>query len=264
MYKVLLVDDERIIREGIAKIIDWESCGFSLIGAARNGVEAFEIICQERPEVVITDLKMPVLSGLKLIAKVKPELPETVFIVLSGYGEFELAREAMRYGVRHYLLKPCNESKISETLYEIRAELLDNRRKEQYFQEKQGAKTEAINLITRNKVVNNIIKCVQDNLSDERLSLKYIAGEILYMNENYLSKLFIRETGEKFSHYLMRLRMEKAKELLDGSDDDRVYEVALKVGYGNNPQYFSYLFKRYTGFAPTEYKRECNDLHTIN
>lgn len=259
MYKVLLVDDERIIREGIAKVIAWESCGFSLIGTARNGVEAFEIICRERPEVVITDLKMPVLSGLELIAKVKSELPETVFIILSGYGEFELAREAMRHGVRHYLLKPCNESKISETLNEIRIELLAKDREEQYFKEKQREKKEAKNLITRNKVVNNIIKYVQDNLSNERLSLKYIAGEILYMNENYLSKLFIKETGEKFSHYLMRLRMEKAKELMDESDDDRIYEVALKVGYGNNPQYFSQLFKRYTGFAPTEYKKESND-----
>ncbi len=255
MYKVLLVDDERIIREGIAQIINWGSCGFSLIGAAQNGVEAFEIICRERPEVVVTDLKMPVLSGLGLIAKVKPEIPETVFIILSGYGEFELAREAMRYGVRHYLLKPCNESKISEILNEIREELLQKEQNEQSDKGRSG-RAEAINPITHNKVVNNIIKYIQDNLSDEQLSLKAIAGQVFYMNENYLSKLFIKETGEKFSHYLTRLRMEKAKELIEKSDDDRIYEVALKVGFGNNPQYFSQLFKRYTGLAPTEYKKE--------
>lgn len=255
MYKVLLVDDERIIREGIARIIDWGSCGFSLIGAATNGIEAFDIIYRERPEVVITDLKMPVLSGLELIAKVKQELPKTVFIILSGYGEFELAREAMRYGVRHYLLKPCNESKISEILNEIREELLQMERKEQYGKEKSGG-AEEIDSITKNKIVKNIIKYVQENLNDEQLSLKAIAGQVFYMNENYLSKLFIKETGEKFSHFLMRLRMEKAKEVIESSDDDRIYEVASKVGFGNNPQYFSQLFKKHTGYAPSEYKEK--------
>jgi YesN/AraC family two-component response regulator len=255
VYKVLLVDDERIIREGIAKVIDWESYGFSLIGAAWNGVEALDIIHRERPEVVITDLKMPVLDGLELIAKVKPELPETVFIILSGYGEFELAREAMRYGVRHYLLKPCNESKISEILDEIREELLRKGQQEKSDIGK-SEKLKEVDLVTHNKIVKSIIKYVQDNLSDEQLTLKAIACQVLYMNESYLSKLFIKETGEKFSHYLMRLRMEKAKELIEESDDDRVYEVASKVGFGNNPQYFSQLFKRYTGLAPTEYKKE--------
>lgn len=254
LFKVLLVDDERIIREGIARIIDWGSCGFSLMGAAANGIEALELIRRERPEVVITDLKMPVLSGLELIAKVKQELPETVFVILSGYGEFELAREAMHYGVRHYLLKPCNESKIGETLAEIREELIRKERQEGSYQGKSGGAKE-LNPITNNKIVNKIIKYVQENLNDEQLSLKTIAGQVLYMNENYLSKLFIKETGEKFSHFLMRLRMEKAKELMENSADDRIYEVASKVGFGNNPQYFSQLFKRYTGLAPTEYKK---------
>lgn len=254
MYKVLLVDDERIIREGIATIIQWERYGFSLIGTAQNGVEALEIIRRDCPEVVITDLKMPVLDGLKLIAEAKAELPETAFIVLSGYGEFELAREAMRHGVRHYLLKPCNETKIIETLTEIREELLQKERKEQSFKENHG-KPEMVNPITHNKIIKNVIQYVQDNLGNEQLSLKFIAGQVFYMNESYLSKLFIKETGEKFSHYLMSLRMEKAKELIEACDDDRIYEVALKVGLGNNPQYFSLLFKKYTGFAPTDYQK---------
>lgn len=255
MYKVLLVDDERIIREGIAVIIDWERYGFLLIGTAQNGVEALEIIRQESPEVVITDLKMPVLNGLELIAKVKPELPETVFIILSGYGEFEMAREAMRYGVRYYLLKPCNETKIIEILNEIKAELLQKEEKEQFFKENH-VNLGKVNQTTHNKIIKNIIKYVQDNLSNEELSLKWIAGQVCYMNDSYLSKLFIKETGEKFSHYLMRLRMEKAKELIEKCDDERIYELALKVGLGNNPQYFSQLFKKYTGFAPSDYKKD--------
>ncbi|UZQ85164.1 response regulator [Thermoclostridium stercorarium] len=123
MYKVLLVDDERIIREGIASLINWKNCGFELIGAAESGIEALHMIKTYKPEVVITDIKMPALNGLELMAEVKKDYPETIFVVLSGYGEFDYANEAMKYGVRHYLLKPCNENQIMEALSDVHSEL---------------------------------------------------------------------------------------------------------------------------------------------
>ncbi|HBR30390.1 MAG TPA: DNA-binding response regulator, partial [Firmicutes bacterium] len=133
MYKVLLVDDEEVIREGMTKIIDWEAIGFRFMGAAQNGIEAYERLMQDPADIVITDLKMPVIDGLELIAKIQEEHPEIVFVVLSGYGEFELAKQAMRYGVKHYLLKPCNEQKIIEVLNEIKDDLLREEAKEQQF-----------------------------------------------------------------------------------------------------------------------------------
>ncbi|HZJ83284.1 MAG TPA: AraC family transcriptional regulator, partial [Clostridia bacterium] len=98
------------------------------------------------------------------------------------------------------------------------------------------------------------------NLEDENLSLKWIANNILYMDEGYLSKLFSRELGEKFSQYLTRKRMENATEILRQNDYHKIYDVAQKVGLGNNPQYFSQLFKKYTGHSPTDYiKKNTSD-----
>ena len=112
MLKLLIVDDERIIRETMATIIDWNTLDIQLIGTAKDGIEAYNIILDEYPDIVLTDIKMPALSGIELIAKIHEINPQTQFIILSGYGEFEYAKKAMQYGVKHYLLKPCNEMQI--------------------------------------------------------------------------------------------------------------------------------------------------------
>ena len=123
MYKILLADDERIILDGMAGIIEWGSLGASLVGKAQNGHEAYEKIVHKQPHIVITDVKMPGMDGLELIKKVSAASPAVQFIVPSGFGEFEYAKEAMKYGVKHYLLKPCNEQQIISSLEEIIAEL---------------------------------------------------------------------------------------------------------------------------------------------
>ena len=112
MIKLLIVDDERIIRETIASLIDWDSLGIFLIGTAENGIEAYNRILDDYPDIVLTDIKMPGLSGLDLIQRIKEINPDTQFVILSGYGEFKFAQRAMQYGVKHYLLKPCNEEQI--------------------------------------------------------------------------------------------------------------------------------------------------------
>ncbi|MCL6557320.1 MAG: response regulator [Firmicutes bacterium] len=248
MYSVLFVDDEEIARKGISTIIDWQKYGFIFLGTAQNGLEAYEIIRKQRPNVVITDLKMPGLDGIGLISRVRNEFPEIIFVILSGYSEFNLAREAMRYGVRHYLLKPCNQEKIIEVLIEIRQDILHN-------YEKKSIPADFSSIKIKNKLVKKIIDCIQLQLDNENLSLKWLAREYLHMDDNYLSRLFTKEMGEHFSRYLTRLRMEKAKELIDQNEADCIYEIARKVGFGNNPQYFSHLFKKFTGYTPTEYKK---------
>ncbi|MFN7250364.1 MAG: response regulator [Anaerobacillus sp.] len=123
MYKVLLVDDERIILEGISSIVNWEQQGTVLVGTARNGIEALEFISEEQPHIVITDITMPGLDGLKLIEMGKETYPSIKWILLTGFSEFEYARKAMSFGVKHYLLKPCNEDTISHALKKVVLEL---------------------------------------------------------------------------------------------------------------------------------------------
>lgn len=123
MYKLLIVDDEEIEREGMAEFIPWPEYGIDLIGTASNGVEALEKIHTHKPDIVLTDVKMPVMDGIELIGRTQADCPEIQFIVLSGYGEFEFTSRAMAAGVRHYILKPCDEEKISGVIELVKQEI---------------------------------------------------------------------------------------------------------------------------------------------
>ena len=122
MLRLLIADDERVIREMIHDLIDWNSLGIEVVGLCKNGIEAYDMVLDEYPDIVLTDIKMPGLSGLELIQKVSELNQNIQFIILSGYGEFEYAKEAMQYGVRHYLLKPCNEYQIIDIMKQVTAD----------------------------------------------------------------------------------------------------------------------------------------------
>lgn len=109
MLRLMIVDDEQIIREALSQMIDFESLGYELIATAKNGMEAYDIICDEYPDVVITDIRMPILNGLDLIERSIKTDSKISFILLSGYNDFEYAKQAMKYGVRFYLLKPTDK-----------------------------------------------------------------------------------------------------------------------------------------------------------
>lgn len=123
MYKLLIVDDEEIEREGMAQFISWPDYDIELVGTAGNGVEGFELIQSRQPDIVLTDIKMPVMDGLEMIKRSRASFPEVEFIILSGYGEFEFTSKAMEEGIRHYILKPCDEEKISRTLALVKEEI---------------------------------------------------------------------------------------------------------------------------------------------
>lgn len=510
MHKVLLVDDERIILDGISKIIDWEQLNLHLIGTARNGLDAYNIIKEKAPDIVICDIRMPGLNGLELVRKVTNEEINVKFIILSGFGEFSYAKQAMEFGVKHYLLKPCNENLIVEALNSIKNELsLEEKRerflvdmrnqlnqiqpyvkkqllkefistkldsnhgitfyerlfridfddekirvillkpegdyhyehmfvienigedlfapsiltttigehivfivkdlemvslhenlkqlKEHFYQIYELDMTVAISevnqitaardlylealeclnhrfflgegsIITKldiqktkirnqyeydgqnlclliktgnwekveseisnffgnltklmlstsmtrsyvmhlfiemiqhsdsncihaymekmsslmdmdtiqqmraffvnnakeitdfhlnrhksnhSEIIKNMIEIVNENLGNSELSLKWVANRV-FMNADYLGKLFKQETGEKFSSYVTRVRIEKAIEQIQQMDDVKVFTLAEMIGYGDNPQYFSQVFKKYTGYTPSEYRK---------
>lgn len=515
MNKVLLVDDERIILEGISTLIQWNDFDAQLIGTARNGIEALQFIKEQQPDIVISDIRMPGMDGLQLVEAARELYPELAFIMLSGFDDFHYARKAMQFGVKHYLLKPCNENLIIDALKEVIGDLQQTRKKEQfmrhmelelakalphakeqflkelvtnkmygqrdweeyrrlfhisedlgyiqlillqlegsyeyehlfavkniaedvlgssivqlgttigsqvllllkasyakewlftrleqikrtyheyyrldltiavsdtatisrvrnmyhdtleclnyrfylgegaiittndlinlrsdtpsfyfdegqlsffmksgdwhsaeseinrYFQELSEcrldtamSKSYALSLlvsITRHSmqeesndymptiakleelhtlraieqyilevaqqitttnlqiqqkkhssIVERVIDIVQKHLDQSTLSLNWIANDVLFMNVDYLGKLFKKETGEKFSNYVMRLRIEKAINIIESSNDVKVFELAEQLGFGDNPQYFSQVFKKHTGQTPTEYRK---------
>lgn len=490
MLRLLIVDDERIIRETISTIIDWKALDIEVVGLCKNGIEAYNMIIDEYPDIVLTDIKMPGLSGLELIRQVYELHLNIEFIILSGYGEFSFAKEAMQYGVQHYLLKPCNEDQIqivmkkvilkcydkqssiksreqqltltkqfhsniifsiiiealnSETslnhlvlqynryldvyhttyhqfnIYYLEERFLDNcleklnrfnkqhcmntlffyvyvkntliiffdgydsslKQLEDYintftFANEQVSIVQAyycysslLELLTTlldkvkrysliylindmhkiptanyktvlseyknqssDTTLSTLINClknvqdldllksltcsvllknffahastytpikllqllsdistcnnsesifnlledkasnfyvstneeikyksfikkalnyINENYSNPNLTLKWVAENYLYMNVDYVSKQFLKQTGVKFSTYLTNIRIDKSKELLLEKGSDKIYDIAKQIGFGNNPQYFSQIFKKSTGMTPTEY-----------
>ena len=133
LYRILLVDDEMFFRQGLRAIIDWESCGYEVIGEQDNGEDAFHYIVEHQPDVVITDIRMPECDGLQLIHKVVHEAKlNTKFIIVSGYDEFKYAQQAVKYGVCDFLLKPIDEQSLEHSLMDIAAKLKDEKKQSRH------------------------------------------------------------------------------------------------------------------------------------
>lgn len=497
MLKLIICDDELTIRKSINTLIDWNSLGIEVIGTCQNGIETYNMILDENPNIVLTDIQMPGMSGLELIERVYNANLNTTFIILTGFSKFEYAKQAMKYGVKHYLLKPCNEKLIVESIKEViksyysnqaskpiteynkkltenlhisilsniinelifldnsvkdiltpytgfmdfynepyemcyfhyveeikylnvlekiydyfsniapnttvysvyvkntliiffkvfqlnspnfnksistidvesvynhltfsnlssllqalikkikrysiiyfmnglkpiptcnynnlitTIELLTNKltttNNNEIFEEiislindvtnpdflKQTGSRILIKLSTESTYVSSlditkylvelnqetdintirdmlivklndvlkdnsnlqnqyssfilkIMEYVDEHLSDSNLTLKYIADNHLFMNVDYLSKCFNKETKQKFSNYITNLRVQKAKELLSDGNSEQIKWIAQQVGCGNNPQYFSQIFKKNTGMTPSAYAKKVN------
>ena len=119
MLKTFLVEDEVVIREMIKKMIPWEQYGFELAGEASDGEMALPLILKSKPDLLITDIKMPFMDGLTLCKLVKKELPDIKIVILSGYDDFNYAKQAINIGVEDYLLKPITKNAFIERLEEI-------------------------------------------------------------------------------------------------------------------------------------------------
>ncbi len=513
----MLVDDEKIILDGISQMIDWASLETQLIGTASNGVDAFEKVKELQPDIVVSDIRMPGMDGLELVAAVHRSYPSIRFVLLSGFGEFDYASRAMQYGVKHYLLKPTNENKIAEALKEIVTELESDQQRERFvstikqglqkaiphvkqqvlkefvtnktygsrdwdyyrelfqfefespvrlllfqlegavefehlfaikniaedlldttllsttigdhvlvlvedtlelselyrrihdirdtflryykldatialsepdgitqarslyqetlqslnyrfylgegglitrkdtgargpeatghfdFEEEKltmpvqsghreeaeqalsqlmdelmrakldihvtktyviqqfvsllrlgdpqqinryyGRLSELVgmntlqaiqellentvreivqyhyerNVVKHTSIVRKVIDIVNEQLGNSELSLNQVAGEMLYMNADYLGKLFKKETGEKFSNYVVKARVKKAMELWAANPEIKIFEMAEMLGFGDNPQYFSQVFKKQMGCTPSEYAKQTDN-----
>lgn len=123
MYTVVFADDEIELRQAILQRIDWEGLGFRVVADAENGVEALEAVEQHEPDLLITDIRMPLMTGIELARRVREVCPATQIVFLSGYDDFGYAQEAIRYNVISYLLKPISAAELSEELGHIRAKM---------------------------------------------------------------------------------------------------------------------------------------------
>lgn len=237
--KLLIAEDEDMIRHGMEKYIQLHTDRFSQIYTAKNGQEALDIIFHSRPEVLLLDVQMPVKDGIEVmkVAKEGGILPAT--IILSGFEEFKYAQQALNYGAKNYMLKPSRSSDILAQLLEI-ADELEGRQKEHRPEEKSGS-----------SAVDRALEYVEENYHEE-LTLQKVA-EIVVISGGYLSTLFSQCVGEGFVDYLNRIRIEHACDYLK-QKHFKNYEIAYKVGF-RDEKYFTRVFKKVMGMTPSEYKK---------
>ncbi len=237
MYRLLVADDEKRLLSGLCDFYPWRDLGFQIVARAENGRQALDYIARNPVDVVFTDISMPVMTGIELAEVLHREYPNIKIVFLSGYSEFQYARQALKYGVHDYILKPVKTDELRKTFVELKRKL-DG--------EDEGARKtlgyyENIVKLVETYIVSNLKTA---NLDEAALTVNLSAG--------YLSSLYKKETGINFSDYLLKARMEKARELLL-CPEYKTYDISENLGY-ENPKNFSRAFKAYYGISPREFR----------
>ncbi|MBP3360838.1 MAG: response regulator [Clostridia bacterium] len=253
MYKVLIVDDEPTVVRGIKNSVNWSMYNIEVCATASNGAEAYELIKEKEPDIVITDVKMPCMNGIELIQKTVQTHPKVQFIIISAYAEFEYAKQAMRNGVMYYLLKPASIYEIEDILEEITGG--KNTEKGE-----RGDSPENEELAVRYKEQMDIVfDYIEKNIDNPNINLGFISRELIYMSSDHFGRIFKKITGKFYTQYVMEKRMERAAALLRDTDM-MIYEVAESVGFGGNATYFGQVFKRYFSVTPQQYRKQSKQL----
>ena len=223
--------------------------GFEVVGTAQDGKEALELLEKFFPDVLVTDIKMPVIDGLELVKTVTFKYPDIVKIIISGYDDFQYAQQALICGVKDYLLKPWKIEDITETFNKVKI-FLDAHNS---ILKQNILKPEDNYNYTPREISRMLELYIKENYTKE-INFNAIA-ENFHFNSSYLCKIFKKYIGENPLKYLISLRINKAKQLLLNNKELSVKEVGEIVGYPNQ-FYFSRIFKINTGKSPAEYREE--------
>jgi two-component system response regulator YesN len=254
---MLVADDELWIRERIINSINWAEIGVTITGQASDGEEALALFNKLKPDIIITDIRMPVISGLEFISALKESGINSKVIIISGYSEFEYAQKALKLGVFDYVLKPVENGELMEVvkkcIQRIEADAYTNK----IFEEAKLRQTitEHLENLSDNRKRNIIEKAISFITANYHrpIGLSDVAGHVM-LNAAYFSKLFKDSTGETFVNYLTQYRINMATELMR-DPSLKVYEIASRVGY-ENTQYFTKVFKSVKGISPNVYKEK--------
>ena len=247
MLKVLVVEDEEMIRKGIVLAVDWAALDCVVVAEAANGREALEAVERYDPTLIITDLKMPEMDGIELLRRLREQGNNVCVIILTAYDSFSYAQSALRLGAVDFLLKPFHDGDLEQAVTALRRRIDSGG---------QGRELPIPGLKKgdKSKYVLKAMDYIGAHYNDPGISVGTIA-EHLGISEGHLSHTFKKETDYTLLNYLTRYRIHKAMELLRDCRL-KVSEVAEQVGYRDIP-YFSATFKKLTGVSPSEYQDTC-------
>ncbi len=257
MYRVMIVDDEPIIVEGLCRGIAWENWDCRVAATAGDGRKARQLIEEHRPHMMFLDICMPEMDGLSLIAAIKSEYEDLEISILTGYRDFDYARQAIWLGVSRFLLKPSNMEELEEAIEKMCANL-----KKKHILGEDGESPgreratgkDIENPGRENAASSFLVKTAMDYIRENytrKLTLTEVA-EKAYVSQWHLSKLLNRHTGQSFSELLNRVRIERARELLY-NPALRIGDIAEAVGF-LDVAHFSRVFKKQEGISANEYR----------
>lgn len=240
MTKLLIADDEDIIRKGTAKYIKLHNDRFDKIYEAGNGQEAIDCILKYQPDIILLDVQMPLKNGIDVMRETARAGLQPITVILSGYDEFKYAQQALKYGAKEYLLKPVRAGDILECLCRLA---------DQYLEEQELEVTEEIK-----GQGGQLVRLAQEYIMEhyaENLALADVA-ETVGISSGYLSTLFHQEMECGFVDYLNMVRIDRACCFLE-QNSLKNYEIAYRVGF-RDEKYFSKVFKKIKGVTPKEYR----------
>lgn len=255
MYKIVLIDDEPWALLYMKKVFSREDLGYEVVAAESSSGTALRMIEKVRPDVVITDVCIPNMTGLELLLYLREHGIPCEVVIVSAFAEFAYAQAALRYGAFDYCIKPVSADDAEKLLYKLREKI---GKKEDALPETRGDWTEGDR--DSDYVFQKILAYINNHYR-ERIMIKELAADFGF-TPNYCSSLFVKKTGMTFSQYLTKLRMEQAVRMLKNPALS-LKKIASAVGY-EDEIYFHKVFKKYFGATPAQYRERENGNKSYN
>lgn len=241
---VMVVEDQYHFRKGLVRMIEQSEHKWNVVGEANNGKDALQLLDRHKPDLVLTDIRMPVMDGIEFVTHLRSSYPDTLVIILTGVKNFEYAQAALKLGVMDYILKPCTEADVQDVLWRANERFAGSASKLRRVESPLPG-------IKQDPVIRKAIAYVERNYAEE-CRLTEVAAHV-HLNASYFSVLFKKTTGESFTAFITRYRMEKAMDLLKNTDM-RIFEIASATGF-DEPNYFTNVFKQHFQFSPKECRK---------
>lgn len=257
MLRIVIADDELPIREWLNYCLQGYVESFQIVGIASDGLQTYNMVLKEKPDVVIIDINMPGMDGISVMEKAKIILPKTEFVILTNSAEFSYAKKAITLGAKEYILK--SELRSSELI-----QILKNIEENRHLQIDSQRANDQLERVAKKTIVDGPGDHTENKKSiekaleyihahfNEAISLSEVAKQ-LYRSPEYFSRLFKEVQGENFSIYLINYRLNKATTLLINTEL-KITEISFRVGY-QNPSYFSRLYKKHRGITPEDERK---------
>lgn len=230
--KLIIADDEAYIRSSLKQLFPWEEMGYEVVTSFSNGTAALNFMEQHPVDVLLTDIRMPVMDGLELIKTVQAHRLPVTPVILSAYSDFEYARQGIAYGAADFIVKPVSYEELVDVFTTLRKKLAPS--------------PGAMGMDT----LSRLIYYMEEHLDHATLEE---AAKSVDLSADYVSRLFRKQEGISFSEYLLKTRMIRAG-LLIRNVNLQISTVAAQLGY-NNAKNFSRAFHNYYGMTPSEYRR---------